>query len=648
MRTKIFLVITSIVMAILSSNRMIGAEEIPAVAMPTTVVPGGILSVLPASNRNFLSMLLDVQWDGVSIQSNLISNSRNQILLFVPSDALPGTHLVFLQFDDMYTAEVEVTVSVLPAWPDSTVDGLDPNPATQNGKAHNTGDDPTGVQPGSVVYNRPGGYGNYTVDCDSLHEIDGVFTDSVYSGLKEWNGIVPLKGRFSNLYLDYCQSRNTMYLLNDWYLCTTEMDSSSCYNRFDFSTGAGSEHWQIWVYHSRQRGMRVMRNGVDVSDDTTYVLSGRYGFGKSPLYDTAHTIYEFGIRVQSGLFFLPAQDDPYRPPTHAPSVETICDRDDIEGWGLVREPMMYGGELRQDSIIVRQYYRYIPLAGATGLVREPVAFGGVCEADSITVRSIGAGTTDEQHYRCSDIPHVIDGQFTIGEWNRTPAKGRYSNLYADYCNGILYIMNDWTLAVQEPHQQSCYNLFELFTGSGREHWGIFVYNDKNKGIRVFRNGVDVSADTAIVSGGAYGWGTSPLKGDSLHTLYEFGIRAEEGEWMLFLADPGPNSVCSSEVATDVYTDSSVGSSIEQVAIKTSLASTNDAEATVSFTLNENNNITFKIFDISGRLVFSSQPVFFRSGSHIHMISLQGISSGLYMLQLSTENQSVIEPFVMSR
>jgi len=326
--------------------------------------------------------------------------------------------------------------------------------------------------------------------------------------------------------------------MNDWFLATNEVDSNSCYNLFQFYTGGGEEYWEIRVYHSTKKGIKVIRNNVDVTDDTNIVKNGKYGFSSSLLKEESHTLYEFAIKVKPGAFFFPTLCDPVR----NVGPQLICEEN---GYGLIQEPYLYGGELNKNGSNLRKHVRYIPLSGIHGMVTEPNIFTGYFVKDTSFIRIPG----NDGKINVCNKSHTIDGKFTKIDENNTewqhcnPAIGKYSNLYAEYCNGKLYILNDWILGTHEPDERNCYNLFELFTGGGKEHWGIFVYHNIEKGIKVFLNGKDVSNDTNYVEAGKFGFDISPLKQDSAHTIYEFSIKASEGDWHLFLCDPSPSSFC---------------------------------------------------------------------------------------------------------
>jgi hypothetical protein len=536
---KIFIyIVIGFLFVIYSSN----AEEISFKYIPGDVYAGSVILIMEDGSSFLGRNLIDLQWDGTSRQDLLVKKTRDFITMRIPDLAEIGNHTIYIELDDNVFGSIDLLVREKQSVPGDTVNGYDPDPNTQNGLPVDRGSNPTGIYRKTPVSNPSGGHGGYAgIPCDSLHSIDGMFTDSVFNAIHEWESIVPLQGQFANLYLDYCGTEKTLYVMNDWVLGNGEYDSLSCYNLFEFMTGNGNEKWQVKVWNAVSKGVEVYRNGVDVSNDSNYVIGGMYGFNESPLEEEEHTMWEFGLRVQSGLYIMRLYRDEVGMLVIEPNVRIICDEGGVEGYGLVQAPEIVTGYFSSSGSLVNNHDRYIPISGVAGLVTEPSEFAGILRADTATVRVDGG---DEIVNLCNDN-HTIDGVFTDseGEWsNSQPAIGTYSNLYAEYCDGILYILNDWTLGTEEPDQKNCYNLFELFTGDGAEHWGIFVYHDVNRGIKVFRNGVDVSDSTDIVLGGAFGFDNSPLMEEE-HTIYEFAIKAEEGGWHLFLCDPSPASFC---------------------------------------------------------------------------------------------------------
>jgi hypothetical protein len=506
----------------------------------------------PAALRSGGSATLVVENNGqisplaVSLTSVLINDVPCQIIgltkssatFLVPSGLAEGAAEVFLCVADgpwgRATADVQDTVVLL----DSLQDPFDPDPATQNGPRIDLSREPRIVTREGSVSNPPGGHGKpVNIPCDSMHRIDGRFTKHGVDRPSEWQGITPLVGRFSTLYLDYCPITKTMYLMNDWGIGNGPYEPT-CYNRFGFSTGKGHENWVVLVNHDTTKPVTVLLNGVEVTNDTSKVAGGRFGFEASLTDTMPHTLYEFGVRASSGLFFFEEGHDPVQ---LKPST-TVAQDCTEEGYGVIQEPYYRLATFSDAGSEVRQDQRYIPIGGIVGLEVEEKAYSGELGSDTCLIRY---GEESGRTNTCTGSA-VIDGDFTGTEWDGvTPARGRYSNLYARYCGGRLHILNDWVYATEQPANATCYNLFELFTGNGAEHWGIYVYQDTARGVRVFRNGEDVSDSSLIVHGGASGWGGSPLMSEP-HTRYEFEISTTEGAWVLFLADPGPSSFCTND------------------------------------------------------------------------------------------------------
>ncbi|GMV53347.1 MAG: hypothetical protein AMXMBFR68_11390 [Ignavibacteria bacterium] len=432
---------------------------------------------------------------------------------------------------------------------DQGVNKADPDPRTQDGPRqdlHKADRRPYSYTPKT----HPNGGSVGTLPCEERHVIDGSFT-TLKNNEREWSSIAPLIGRFSHMYLDYCPQTQTMYLMNYW-LIGTGTYQQNCYNLFGFSTGNSQEAWLIKVTHDTARPVIVMLNGNDVTDDTTIVRGGAFGFGTSPSDTTPHTMYEFGVRASVGLFFLPINSDPVET---APSttVGLECDKDGIDGYGLVREPHIRLAYFSNDGVTTRQSERYIPNSGVVGLETEPNTLTRELSGNTATYR---LGSMEQHISTCTGVG-TVDGAFTEGELDGIlPANGKYSDLYAQYCNGKLHIVNDWVYCNEEADNATCYNLFELFTGNGAEHWGIWVWHDYTRRPTVYRNGIDVSNDTSIVTNGVTGWDSS-IRESKPHAIYEFIINTMEGGFAMNYADPGLSSYCSLEPSSTQQTDKNI-------------------------------------------------------------------------------------------
>lgn len=90
-----------------------------------------------------------------------------------------------------------------------------------------------------------------------------------------------------------------------------------------------------------------------------------------------------------------------------------------------------------------------------------------------------------------------------------------------------------------PVKQSCYNLFNAWTGSGRERWEIKLYG--NKTVQVRMNGALLDqSESEIDACGAVGFGLSPRIPDTNHSIFELSFKASEGSFGVKLSSPGPS------------------------------------------------------------------------------------------------------------
>ncbi len=544
----------------------------------------------------------------------------NSITMLIPVITSEGDHTVELCIIDGSYGAVPFSVFSAGDTLDQDVDGTNPDPRTQNGPRQDLSG--AGRRPRDYQWrsNRPGGRGG-TLPCRERHQIDGRFTP-LPGHQAEWAGISPMIGRFSNLYLDFCPDTKTMYLMNDWLLGAGQYQSN-CYNVFGFTTGNGAEAWLIKVTHDSLRPIIVELNGADVTDDTSIVLGGAFAIGPSPSDTTPHTMYEFGVRASTGLFVMPVGDDPVM---YVPSTTTAleCDKDGIDRYGLIREPHVRLAVFSDEGSRVRQTERYIPTSGVVGLEVEPNILSGSIHPDSMQYRSGSQGAVSS---RCEGVV-VVDGAYTDDEWNATPpATGMFSDIYAKYCSGTLHILNDWVHANRMPDNATCYNLFELYTGNGQEHWGIWVWQDPTRRPKVVRNGVDVSDDTTIVHAGVAGWGSSPRKAEP-HALYEFTISAMEGGFMMMFADPGPSSFCSLE-PTGVDHSSESPNTGAPYRIFPNPLSTNDALTVTGVAPGD----YVAIYDLHGRAI--TAPIQAQGASlslPVPLLPLRA-STGMYMIRI---------------
>jgi hypothetical protein len=546
--------------------------------------------------------------------TKVLSANDRAIIIATSTKLAAGSHTVAICILDGPYALDSFTVEKYADTLDTQVDMTDPDPGTQCGGRLDMSGGDRRPRDGTVTEYPNGGHGG-TLRCNERHKIDGRFTQ-LSDGSQEWNGIAPMVGRFSTLYLDYCDERKVMYLLNDWRIGSSRYNRS-CYNLFDFTTGNGREHWRIKVTHDSTNPVIVLLNGKDVSKDTSLVIGGGYGYGPSPNDTTPHTIYEFAVVVSEGLFIIPTGSDPVQ---YIPSTRTSleCDENGVEGWGLIREPTIRTATFTSGGVITQQYERYIPQGGIIGLEKEPNDIAGTIDGSTITYRS---GSQAPVTNTCTGIGE-IDGVFTPGEWaGSIPASGMFSDLYAQYCDGELHILNDWIYASRVPDGKSCYNLFELFTGNGREHWGIWVWQDPSRRPKVVRNGIDVSDDTTIVEAGKAGWGSSARMAEE-HAIYEFRIKTLQGGFALQYADPGPASFCTLTTIVD-----SIGQAFDGHVRPNVLSRANP-----TFILHDIlPGSTIHVIDIQGRIVYSATTA---ESSPLTVTLPSHISAGRYVVRLS--------------
>ena len=520
------------------------SQQIIAISVsPATAYAGDIVTLIPLNGAVFNtgigrkhSVLVG------NIKANIKSETPNQIRFEIPFIGLQGSQIIKYSLDDGPSGQT--SISIIPGKRDvqDLPTGSEPDPSKQYGKPIEAGKNPKGLPRGPVVYNPPGGHTNIPYsNCNPMHVIDGTFSGKVVGEKYEWSDITPMKTRFSNIYIDYCAESGIMYFLNDWDWTSIEPDKSTCYAYFEMSSGNGEEKWEIRIYNDKNRGVSVKRNGIEVSQNKDIVIGGAYSFSSSPLFDYKHTIYEYALKVKPGNFMIPVLSSPIQ------SLGPLVKCNDT-GYALVKDPSYYHGIMNDTGIVLRKDERYVPLAGAAGLATEPMVIAGTLGKHGSSFGPTGAVGSNPN---CLS-KHEVDGKFTrfpdgSKEWSQVrAAKGRYSDLYADYCDGTLYILNDWVLGSEEPDKENCYNLFELTTGGGKQHWGIYVYHNIRKGIRVFLNGQDVSSDTSIVKGGKFGMDSS-ARDPKPHTIYEFAIIVDEGAWKMFFCDPGPSSFCDNDM-----------------------------------------------------------------------------------------------------
>ena len=136
-------------------------------------------------------------------------------------------------------------------------------------------------------------------------------------------------------------------------------------------------------------------------------------------------------------------------------------------------------------------------------------------------------------------PHVTDGEFTgwsvgqslTGEWAGTrPAIGRFTNAYFNYDGERLHILNDWIYNDVLEVEATCYNLFNAWTGSGRERWELKVYGSGRVSVKL--NGKAIMQTNKVAnSTGAIGFHASPIRKQSKHSIFEVSFAASPGSFV---------------------------------------------------------------------------------------------------------------------
>ncbi|MEM6956907.1 MAG: hypothetical protein AAF645_14530 [Myxococcota bacterium] len=130
--------------------------------------------------------------------------------------------------------------------------------------------------------------------------------------------------------------------------------------------------------------------------------------------------------------------------------------------------------------------------------------------------------------------HVVDGSFTGEEWAHVvPQEGVMTDLYLDYADGHLYLLNDWR-ANTEGIRPDCFNHFQ------------FTLEDTKVTMKVYGNGrVEVLLNdepNPEVGQGMYGFGPSPLN-PTPHTMFELSLELDVDVANVCCTDPVSLSTC---------------------------------------------------------------------------------------------------------
>ena len=70
------------------------------------------------------------------------------------------------------------------------------------------------------------------------------------------------------------------------------------------------------------------------------------------------------------------------------------------------------------------------------------------------------------------------------------------------------------------------------------------------------------------------------------------------------------------------------------------------EATVSFEMKDNANVSYQVFDITGRMVMNQNMGRFGEGSHEIRVSTENLSTGSYILRLNQGTEASCVKFLV--
>lgn len=172
------------------------------------------------------------------------------------------------------------------------------------------------------------------------------------------------------------------------------------------------------------------------------------------------------------------------------------------------------------------------------LASSMVALLGACEAPVCSATPSGGRFSGWVGQSITGT-HTIDGAFDPVEWNGAARlEGVLTDVYLDYRDGYLYVLNDWRAGVGDIRPE-CFNRFDVTVGSTDVE--IRVYGDNH--IEV--DGLERDGN------GAYGFGPSPTWAAS-HTIYEFRLAVPDGPIAICCLDPTTGSTCGDLTAEPVH------------------------------------------------------------------------------------------------
>ncbi len=156
------------------------------------------------------------------------------------------------------------------------------------------------------------------------------------------------------------------------------------------------------------------------------------------------------------------------------------------------------------------------------------------DAAPVRCRPALSGTGAWEAQAASDVPHVVDGRFSGGEWDdATRLEGLFTDVYMDYQGGRLYFLNDWR-ANQQGIRDDCSNYFQVRIGAD---WiDLRVFGDGRVEVRRDEVPVPIRAE------GAYAFAPSPDYPQP-HTIYEFSLVVDVPDVVICCLDPLLEASC---------------------------------------------------------------------------------------------------------
>ena len=312
------------------------------------------------------------------------------------------------------------------------------------------------------------------------------------------------------------------------YICTGSDDGTA--KLLDVATGV-----VVRTFTSFTGPNANLVNSVSISHDSRFVVTGCRDVGTVVIFDLETgvevwtqkgTVLSIGISVDNRFILTGSSDTTaklYEPTVTIINGNNYCKPSER---GLAVEP--------SDGCLVLPGLQSLP--------------GAVVNSDFYTFD----GDTIVIAVAAVPSVHVIDGRFGDNEWNHiTPAIGRYTNLYVDYIDGIVYICSDWIFNTVAPVQDDFYALFTVVSGGGQQIWSIRVYG--NNRVEVELNGVAPLVGQDVVTG-ASGFDVSPRAPVQNHTIFEVAFAPLPGNFSVVLHAPGPRfdgDVLETEVVTFV-------------------------------------------------------------------------------------------------